>query len=68
MCVSQGLGTYLLLLCIPVYCITWTAPFYTHGMEFLLYFLTYYVTAALPTAVGLNWKLTRPDEVRARQP
>jgi hypothetical protein len=60
----QGFATECVIACIVMYSIIWHVPFNTHGMEFLVYFLTYYVSAALPTAVGLNWKRTAPDHVR----
>ncbi len=55
----------LLLLCIVLYCYLWRPPLYTHNLEVLFYFLPYYFTAALPTSVGLFWKRTKADPVRA---
>lgn len=53
----------LLLLCTALYCYLWKAPFYTHGLEILFFFIPYYFTAALPTAIALNWRRTLPDPV-----
>lgn len=59
----QAIAVELLILCVALYAYLWKTPFFTHGVEVLVYFLPYYFTAALPTGTALNWKRTLPDPV-----
>jgi len=59
----QAIAVELLILCVALYAYLWKTPFFTHGVEVLVYFLPYYFTAVLPTGTALNWKRTLPDPV-----
>lgn len=68
-CVStQGFAVVLIIICITLYCFLWKTPFNIHNIEFLFYFIPYYVSAALPTAIAMNWKLIQPDPVSQTRP
>jgi hypothetical protein len=62
----QAISAQIFLLMPIWYCLTWQPPFTTYKMEFVLYLIPYFLTAVLPTTIGLGWRKVNPDLVSER--
>jgi len=60
-----GMAMQIIILTIILYCFLSRPPFFIHSIEFLFFFMPYYISAALPTAISMNWKRIKPDPVSA---
>lgn len=60
----QALSAQIFMLMPIWYCFTWEPPFTTYKTEFIAYLIPYFLTAILPTMIGLGWRKVNPDLVR----
>lgn len=59
----QALSAQIFMLMPIWYCFTWEPPFTTYKTEFIAYLIPYFLTAILPTMIGLGWRKVNPDLV-----
>jgi len=57
----QAAAAQVFLLMPAIYCFTWDPPFNTHKTEFVMFLVPYFITAILPTIIGLGWRKVNPD-------
>jgi len=57
----QAVSAQIFLLMPVYYCFTWEPPFTTYKTEFIFYLLPFFLTAILPTTIGLGWRKVNPD-------
>jgi len=57
----QAAAAQVFLLMPVYYCFTWAPPFNTHKTDFVIFLVPYFITATIPTIIGLGWRKVNPD-------